>query len=250
MSILLSIILAVLIVSLVSFVSLIALVIRRSLLDKILNLMVAFSAGALLSTAFLDLIPESYEQLKSFLFVIIGILIFFLMEAIIHWHHHHSEEDGHDHSEIKLHPVVFLNIIGDTLHNFTDGVIIAASFLVNIPVGITTTIAIVAHEIPHELGDFAVLVSEGVSVRKALLLNFFSALFAVVGGIIGYFVLSRISSLVPYINLLAAGGLIYIATADLFPKLHEEKDYKKKILQSLAVILGIIVIWALVKYLG
>ncbi|MEK6919268.1 MAG: ZIP family metal transporter [Nanoarchaeota archaeon] len=248
MELLTAIIIAVVIVSLISFVGISILVIRKRFLDKIINLLVAFSAGSLLATAFLELIPESYENGASLIFVIIGIMIFFVMEAIIHWHHHHnSDDDEHMH---KVHPVVYLNIFGDAIHNMVDGAIIAASYLVSIPVGISTTIAIAAHEIPQELGDFAVLVSGGLSKKRALLLNSLSAIFSIIGALVSYSLLNRIQSAIPIINLIAAGGLIYIATADLFPRLHEEKNYKKIIVQALGIIAGVVVIWLLVKNLA
>jgi len=247
MNLLLIIITALFLMSLISFFGVSALVVRKDLLKKILSLLVAFSAGSLLATAFLELIPEGYEQTSSLLFVIIGIMLFFAIESVIHWHHsHNSDEDGHFH---KLHPSVYLSLIGDAVHNFVDGAIIAASFLISIPSGIATTIAIAAHEIPQEFGDFAVLISGGLKVGRALLLNFLSAVFAVLGGITSYFLLSKLSYFIPFVNLIAAGGLIYIATADLFPKLHEEKDYRKVLLQALGIILGILVIWILVTFM-
>ncbi len=248
MELLTIILLSVIIISLISFVGVFTLAIKKKFLDKIINLLVAFSAGSLLSAAFLELIPESLEKTNNFLWIIIGIMLFFIMEGIIHWHHHHDTEENEDLH--KLHPVVYLNLFGDAIHNLVDGAIIGASYLVNIQAGIATTIAVAAHEVPQEIGDFAVLISGGLSKRRALLLNFLSAIFAIIGALLSYFILQKIESIIPIINFIAAGGLIYIATADLFPRLHEEKDYKKILLQIAGVIIGILVILVLTKILG
>src|SRR3989344_5078502 len=174
MELLTTILLSVIIVSLVSFVGVFALAIKKKFLDKIINLLVSFSAGSLLAAAFLELIPENLEKTQNFLWVIIGIMLFFIIEGIIHWHHHHDSEDDKDLH--KLHPVVYLNLFGDIIHNLVDGAIIGSSYLISTPTGIATTIAVAAHEIPQEIGDFAVLISGGLSKRRALLLNFLSAI--------------------------------------------------------------------------
>ena len=233
------ILVAVVFVSLISFVGILSLSFKKSLLKRALSVFVAFAAGSLLATAFFDLIPESFEAIegKSLTFVLIGIIGFFILEAFIHWHHSHGEE-----CVDCLKPVVYLNLFGDSLHNFLDGVIIAASFLINVQLGIATTISIVLHEIPQEIGDFAVLIHGGLRKHKALLFNFLSALFAVIGGLLGFLFLSRLESYVPYVVALAAGGFLYIATADLFPQLHEEKNYIKIITHVTALILGIILV--------
>jgi len=199
---------------------------------------VSFAAGAILATVFLNLVPEAFQLLGNLSFILVGIVLFFVLEAVIHWHHHHGDEGCED----CLHPVVFLVLIGDALHNFLDGVLIAASFLLNAGVGIATTIAIGLHEIPQEVGDFALLVKGGLKKGRALFLNFVSALFALVGGIVGFFFLTNIKGLLPYIVSLAAGGLLYIATTDVLPSLHHEKNYKKIISQIFMFILGILVI--------
>ena len=165
------------------------------------------------------------------------------MEALIHWHHHLEDSEHEEKEHLKnLHPVVYLSFIGAGVHNFIDGVIIAASFLASIKAGIASSLAIVFHEIPHEFGDFAVLINGGLKFNKALLINFLSAIFAIAGGIIGYFVLDNVRTIIPAVTLIAAGGLIYIATADLFPQLHQEKESKKVVMQIIGIILGIVVI--------
>lgn len=229
------IIISVIIVSLISLIGILTLFFRRDL-DKILLVLVAFAAGSLLATAFFDLIPESSKG-ASISFVLVGIVGFFLLEAGIHWHHHHGGE-----CEKCLHPVAFLNLFGDGLHNFLDGIIIAASFLISISSGIIVTTSIALHEIPQEIGDFAVLVKGGLSKKKALFYNFLTASLAIVGGILGYFFLSRIEGIIPYIIALAAGGFLYIAGSDLLPELHKERNGKKILIQILSLIFGIMIV--------
>ncbi len=230
---------ALIVVSLISLVGSLTISLNKKFLNKILVFLVAFSAGSLLATAFFDLIPESYEALNSISFVLYGIILFFFIEAFIHWHHPHIIGCSD-----CVQPVVYLNLIGDGFHNFLDGIIIAASFLISLPTGIAATIAIILHEIPQEIGDFAVLVHSGLSRGKAILFNFLTALFSIIGGLISYFYLSSFENLIPYVIAIAAGGFIYIATTDLFPELHKEKDKRKLTLQFLALILGVFLIKA------
>jgi zinc and cadmium transporter len=229
------ILISVIIISLISLVGIVLILPKKR--NTYLTILVAFAAGSMLATAFFDLIPESFKLLENFNFVLIGIIAFYILEMLIHWHHNHEEE-----CEKCIHPVVYLNLIGDGFHNFLDGVIIAASFLLNIQAGIAVSIAIALHEIPQELGDFGVLVSGGLSKAKALLFNFLSATSAIFGALISYLFLNKIQFLTPYILALAAGGFIYIAGSDLFPELHKERGYKKSIIQLLFLILGILLI--------
>ncbi|MGD9276472.1 MAG: ZIP family metal transporter [Candidatus Pacearchaeota archaeon] len=228
---------SVIIVSLISFTGILFLINRKKFFQKFLMILVAFAAGTMLATVFFDLIPESFEELQNYYFIIIGILFFFVLESLIHWHHDHSGT-----CEGCLHPYVYLNLIGDAIHNFLDGIIIASGFLISIPSGIAVSIAIIFHEIPQEIGDFAVLVHGGFSKTKALFYNFLSATTAILGALIGYFALSNVQNLTPYIIAIAAGGFIYIAISDLFPELHKEKDLKKKLIQIGFLILGIILV--------
>lgn len=238
------IILATIIVSLISFVGVITLTLKSSLLNKILLVLIGLSAGALMGGAFLHLLPETIESsekfdvpmLDLFLFVLVGFVLFFIIEKVLHWRHCHK-------GECDVHTFRYMNLIGDSIHNFIDGLIMAASFVVSIPLGITTTIAISAHEIPQEIGDFGVLIYGGFSKKKALTLNFFVALTAVLGGIIGYFISSRIESTVLYILPFAAGGFIYIAATDLVPEIRKELDMKKYMATLAVFIFGIVIMW-------
>lgn len=199
----------------------------------------SIAVGALLGDAFIHLIPEALEDstnatLTSIL-VIVGIIFFFILEKFLHWHHH-----GEDKEEIGIHPVGKLVLLSDGVHNFLDGIIIGASFMISVPVGIATTLAVILHEIPQEIGDFAVLLHSGYTKRRALWLNFLSALTAILGAIV-FFVLGEVAEASSmYFIPIAAGGFIYIAVADLIPELHKTKEIKHSVFQLMAVTLGVL----------
>jgi len=225
---------------LVSFISLIgvfSLLLNEKLLNKILFLLIGFSAGGLIGGAFLHLLPEALNEkekiLFPFIYVLIGFTIFLVLEKLLYWRHCHV-------GKCEIHIFTYLNLIGDGIHNFIDGLIIGASFVVNIQLGMITTLAIIMHEIPQELGDFAVLVYGGFSKFKALLWNFLSALTAIVGTIIGYIFTSRITSFANILLPIAAGGFIYIAACDLIPELHKQPDIKKTTASMIFFLLGIL----------
>ncbi len=227
------------VVSLISLIGIVSFLIKEDLLNKILFLFIGFSAGALIGGAFLHLIPEGLEQgnpQRVFLYTILGFTLFFLLEKYLHWRHCHDEI-------CEIHPFTYLNLIGDGFHNFLDGMVIAASFLVSIKLGLVTTLAVILHEIPQELGDFAVLVYGGFTKTKALLFNLLSALTAVVGAVAGFFISSYAVSFYYFILPLTAGGFIYIASSDLIPELHKEKNTTKSISAFLSFLIGIIVMW-------
>ncbi len=240
------ILIAVFIVSIISFIGVITLVLQKKSLNKIIAVLVSFAAGGLLGGAFFHLLPESVEAGGPvFLMVIIGIIVFYLIEMFLHWHHYHSI----DKKRIKrLKPVGILNLVGDAVHNFTDGIIIGAAFLTNIQLGIVTTIAVALHEIPQELGDFGILIHSGFSTGKALFFNFLSALTAVLGAIAIYFFATIFSGITNYLIPFAAGGFIYIALADLLAEIKEERKAKKAIFQFLIFLFGLALMY-LTKYL-
>lgn len=232
-----------LIISLLSLVGVFTLAIKEGLLKRILLSLVGFSAGALTGGAFLHLLPESLEQLKSsetLLYALIGFSLFFLMERLFHWRHCHE-------GKCDIHAFTYLNLFGDGLHNFIDGLVIAASFIVSVPLGIATSIAVASHEIPQEIGDFGVLIYGGFSKQKALLFNLLSALTAVLGGVIGYYLSSVISGLSVSLLPITAGGFIYIAASDLIPELHKEKDNHKANLAFVLFMLGILFMWGMTQ---
>lgn len=232
------------IVSLISLIGVFALLVSDKLLNKIIIFMVAFAAGGLIGGAFLDIIPEAMEYMKDttqlFLYVICGYLIFFALEKYLHWRHCHD-------AKCKTHEFTYLNIIGDMVHNFSDGLIIGAVFLIDIKVGVATTLAIIFHEIPHELGNFMVLVYGGFSKLKALGFNFLSSLFAIVGTFAGYYFANRISGFASILLPIAAGGFIYIASCDLIPELHKETNSRKSALTMIIFTAGIALMYLLKK---
>jgi len=229
---------SVLVVSLISFVGLFALSVKMNVLRKILIYLISFSAGALLGDAFIHLLPEMAEQygfsLEISSYILGGIVVFFVLEKIIHWQHCHEPI-----SEEHVHSFAYMNLVGDGLHNFLDGLIIAGSYLVSVPVGIATTVAVILHEIPQEIGDFGVLIHGGFSRGKALLFNFLSALTAVLGAVVALWLSNIVSNLEYYLVPIAVGGFIYIAGSDLIPEIHKERNLTKSILQTIAFLAGI-----------
>jgi zinc and cadmium transporter len=254
----LTIILAsVLVVSLISFTGLLVLALRKQLLESMLTYFVAFAAGALLSAVFFDLLPESVEAIQNdaYALALAGVFAFFIVERWIHWHHHahhynHGAEYVEHHAKGHVQPVAWLNIIGDALHNFADGVAIAASYLVSLPLGVVTTIAVVLHEIPQEIGDFSILIASGMKVRKALFYNFVSALSAVAGGLAGFWFLSDAQWATGYLVAFAAGGLLYVSVSDLLPGLHKETNLAKAVGQVASLLAGIAIIYAVSTLVG
>ena len=232
------------VVSLISLIGIFALLLNEKVLNKVLILLVGISAGALIGGAFLHLLPEALEKSNStftYLYLIVGFILFFIMERYLLWRHCHE-------GKCEVHPVSYLNLIGDGVHNLIDGIIIGTSFAVSVKFGIVTTIAIILHEIPQEIGDFGVLVYGGMNKYKALFYNFLSALTAVIGSIIGYVFAEQASSFTKFILPCAAGGFIYIAACDLIPEIHKEVDIKKATLSMLFFVIGIILM-LLVKIL-
>ena len=252
--VLLNSIIATLIVSLISLVGVLALFFKKNFLNKILMLLVGFSAGALLGGAFLHIIPElagdhshgvkngevvsSFVGSDLFLIVIIGFAVFFLLEKVLHWHHHHNECE-----ECENHTLPIMNLVGDGLHNLIDGMIIVASFAVSFELGVATTIAVIVHEIPQELSDFGVLVYGGFSRLKALFFNFVTALMAVIGAVIGYVLINYIDNIQNVLLAVAASGFIYIAASDLIPELNKEKKLYKSLVSFVFFLMGIGFMW-------
>ena len=228
---------SVVIVSLISLIGVWTLSIKTERLKTILIYLLAFSAGALFGDAFIHIFPEIGKggfSIFSSLFVLSGIGLFFVIEKFIHWQHCHMPI-----TEEHAHPFAYMNLIGDGLHNFIDGSIIAASFLVNIPLGVATTLAVILHEIPQEIGDFGVLLHGGFSKGKALWLNFLTALTAIIGAVITLIVGRSVENVSSFLLPIAAGGFIYIAGSDLIPELHKETEVKRSFMQLIAFLLGI-----------
>ena len=230
---------SVFLVSAISLIGAVTLAIRKKMLQAMMSVFIAFASGTMLSAAFMHILPEAFHSVgeAASTLALVGILLFFFIEKFIHWHHCGKEE-------CHIRPAAYLNLIGDGVHNFTDGVMIAAAYLTNTQIGIVTTAAIALHEIPQELGDFSVLIHSGMKPKKALLYNFISSLTAVAGAIAGYLFLPEVQAQIPYVLAAGAGGLIYIATADLMPELHKDLHTKKVFWQTAALLLGILILAA------
>jgi zinc and cadmium transporter len=235
------IIISTFLIALIAFIGIFTLALKDKVLNKILLVLVSLSAGALMGGAFLHLLPEAVEEAEGtgfnvFLFVLVGFLLFFVIEKGLHWRHCHK-------GKCDVHTFHYMNLIGDSIHNFIDGLIISAGFISSIELGITTVIAIAAHEIPQEIGDFGVLIYGGFKKKKAIILNFTVALTIVFGGIVGYFISSTVNQAVIFLLPFAAGGFIYIAATDLVPEIKKEIDIKKSTATILVFISGILLMW-------
>jgi zinc and cadmium transporter len=231
---LLNILASVTAVSLVSLVGIVFIGLKENLLKRILMVLIGFSSGTLLGATFLHLLPGASERLgpSMFYYVILGIVSFFALEKFLYWRHCHE-------GECPVHMFVYLNLIGDAIHNFVDGMIIAATFGSSLRKGLATTLAVISHEIPQEIGDFGVQIYGGLTRRKALVYNFLSALAAVLGALVAYF-LSSLSDFGALLVPFAAGGFIYIAATDLMPELHKKSRADESIVQLISILLGIV----------
>ena len=238
MSTLLWALLGALIVSLISLAGVIVLSVSDKTLKKILFVFVSFSAGALLGGAFFHLLPEAIGEFgnvkKIFQYVVIGICIFFVLEKVLRWHHCHDKE-----CEVHKH-IGSLNLVGDAMHNFLDGVIIISAFSVSNVFGWTILISIALHEIPQEIGDFGVLLYSGFTKKKAIFYNLISASIAFLGVLAGYFLINKIENINNILLPLAAGGFMYIASSGLIPELHKETSIKKSFLSFIILVIALI----------
>ncbi len=260
-----------------SLIGLFMISIREKTLDKILFILVAFATGTILASALFDLIPESIHHLEElnlngagiaenmvFTFIILGFVIFFVIERFIYWFHGHAHEkenklvcytgiaEGEDYllqqgSGVKS--FALLNLIGDGLHNFLDGIIIMVAFLSGTKSGIIITLAVVLHEFPQEIGDFGILLYGGFSKKKALFFNFLSGMIALLGGFTAFILSDTVEIFNLFFLAFSGGGFLYIASTELMPELIKEKDLKKSIIQALIFLCGLILIMSLVTLL-
>lgn len=225
--------------SLMSLAGVITLSINMDRLRKGLFILVSLAVGALLGDAFLHLIPEAFatttDPTSLSLAIVGGILFFFVVEKVLHWHHHQGIEE----SEPTVHPVGSIVLFSDGVHNFIDGLIVGLAYTVSIEVGIATTIAVILHEIPQEIGDFGVLLHAGYSKAKALWFNFISGLFAIFGAGAAFLLGAYAESLAVFLVPITAGGFIYIALSDLIPELHKQKPGRNSIVQLIAIVIGV-----------
>lgn len=229
---------SVFLVSLISLVGIFALSIKEKVIKRNSILLVSFSAGALFGDAIIHLLPEVFEKmgasLSPSLAIISGIVLFFILEKFLHWRHCHL-----DLAERHVHSLATMNLVGDGVHNLIDGLLIGAAYLASFPIGLATTLAIIFHEIPQEIGDFGVLLHSGLSIKKALFFNFLSALLAVLGTLISLFLNQYLQGFSAWLLAIASGGFIYIAGSDLIPELKHECGGRKSIRQFILMILGI-----------
>ncbi len=253
-STLVSILLATTIAGVVSISA--AAVFSFTLLSKMVERMVSLSVGIMLSTSLLHALPEAFESKADarslFATLLGGLLMFFLLEKLaILRHSHHHEGDGHHHAhghdKHEAGKSGWMILIGDGMHNFTDGILIAAAFLANPQLGIVTGLAIVAHEIPQEIGDFIVLLNAGFTRTRAYVFNLLCSLMAVAGGLLGYFTLDRASGLIPYVLVFASSGFIYIAVSDLMPQMQRRATLRESVPQVLLIGLGVAIVLFLTR---
>ncbi|MFB0559784.1 MAG: ZIP family metal transporter [Candidatus Lokiarchaeia archaeon] len=235
------ILVSVVVISLFAIIGVLFLSVREELLNKVLLALVAFSAGALMGGALLHMIPKTLtmtSSINTFLYLLLGFSFFFLLENVLQWRHCHD-------AKCDVHTFTYMNLIGDGIHNITDGFIIAASFVASIALGFATTLAVAFHEIPQEIGDFGVLVYGGFEKRKALIYNYISAITIIPGAIVGYLLSIYTTQFIQFMLPIAAGGFIYIAASDLIPELRKETSLKKS-----AVIFGVFLMGIILMYIA
>ncbi len=243
---------SVLVVSLISLLGVIILAFQKTRRERLLLFLVALSAGALFGEVLIHLLPELFAttlkpQVLS-LTVLLGIVSFFILEKFLHWSHRHPIEDCEHAGHQTEKPVGIINSVGDGLHNLIDGLIIGVSYLTSFPLGVATTVAVILHEIPQEMGDFAILLQAGFSRRRAIMFNLLSASTALAGVTIALLVGPRVEIWQPLLLGFAAGGFLYIAGSDLVPELHRETGLKKTSWQLVAMISGILIMLGLTLF--
>lgn len=241
-----SIIIGSIFVSSLSLVGGLFLMHKQILTQRFIHHLVSFSAGVILTTALLDFLPEaltdSTDAMSIFLPTLLGIVFSFFLERFVLWFHHHDEPHGRQ-------PTIILVLLGDGIHNFMDGIVIAASFLTSTALGIAAIIAITAHEIPQEIADFSVLIHKGLAPKKALFFNFLSALAALTGAILGFFFLQTLQNTLVLTISFSAGMFIYIACADLIPDMHTDFQKQKGWSSSFPFVAGILLMYFLITVL-
>jgi len=211
---------------------------------------VSFAVGTLLGAAFLEIIPHAYELSRDLhqisLIVLIGILVFFILEKLLVWRHCHGSH-CENHSPVVNHDVKkgSILIIGDCFHNFIDGILIASAFIVDINLGLITALAIIVHEIPQEISNFSILINSGYSLSRTLLMNIVTGCAMILGAILAYFVLNDLEFLIPIILSFAASSMIYVAISDLIPSLHKKVEIKQTFQQTFSIFLGVLIIYFL-----
>ncbi|UCH56689.1 MAG: ZIP family metal transporter [Candidatus Bathyarchaeota archaeon] len=247
----LTILLATIVVSLFSLSGILALSIRDDTLHRVLFFLIAFSAGSILGASLFDLLPEAIELVEEtivFIYIALGFIAFYFLERFIYWYHghgHHADIEAIEEERAATKGFAYLNILGDGIHNFIDGMIIAASFTVGFPVGLASTVAVIFHELPQEMGDYGVLIYAGFEKGRALILNFIVALSVVFGGVFGILFLKTVDALSGFLISFSAGAFIYLSASELIPELQEEEDFGRSLIQFIVFLLGLALIWSL-----
>lgn len=214
---------------------------KEEKLNNILLFLVSLSAGALLGDVFIHILPEAVNDSNNeslFLIVLLSMTLFFIVEKVFHWRHCH-------HGRCEIHSFGYLNLVGDFIHNFIDGVLIASTFVVDIKLGVITTFAILLHELPQEMGDFAVLLYSGIKKDKVLILNYFVSLSSVAGGIFGYYLAGFGDTVISILLPIAVGNFLYIATTDLIPEIKNETNLKRSRIAFVWFLVGVLIMYAL-----
>ncbi len=245
-------IVATLLISLLSLVGIFTLSLSEARLHRILNFLIAYSAGTILGASLFDLMPEAVELVEEhivFPLIAFGFVFFLFLERGLYWYHGHghtheiSEHEDHEMGQTKS--FAYLNIIGDFVHNFIDGMIIAASFINGVTVGIASSIAVAFHELPQEMGDYGILVYAGLDQKKALWYNFAAALSIVVGGVFGSFFISMVEELSGWMVAFSAGAFLFLSASELIPEIHDDNDWKKSLIHVVILVLGMLTIYSL-----
>jgi len=242
-------IISVIIVSLISIIVALPLLIKKKPSEKLLLFLLSISVGVLLSTVFINFLPEIIDHkysINTALYILTGFILMFILEKFVHFHHSHKCD--HDHGHAHAYNLAPINLIGDGIHNFIDGLVIAGAYATNITIGITATISIIFHEIPQEIADFGVLLYSGLKKKKALLFNFLSAATAILGTVIGIVLVDKIHWFNNFIIPFACGNFLYIAASNLLPQLHRHCKLKDTLFHLLAIIIGIVIILLVTVY--
>lgn len=233
-------------VSLGGLLGVVLLWVNQKQLQVWLKSLVAVAAGVMMGVTFFDLLPEAAETLPTerlFPLVLLFFIVMLFVEKVLHWRHCH---DG----ECEVHEFGYMNLIGDAIHNFVDGLLIAATFGVSVPLGVMTTLAVALHEIPQEISDFAVLLYAGFEKRRALAWNFLVASMAILGGVVGVVASETFANMTPYLLVLAGASFLYIATSDLLPELRKESNGKGLVTNMVLFLVGVGLIWGLQSVVG
>ena len=248
-------IVATFVISLLSLVGVFTLSISDVKLHKLLSILIAYSAGTILGAALFDLLPEAVEMVDGALvypLVALGFIAFFFLERLLYWYHGHGH--GHEFEDKKRRgptkEFAYLNIVGDFIHNFIDGMIIAAAFLNSFTVGLAAAIAVAFHELPQEIGDYGILVYAGLERRRALIYNFAVALSIVLGGVFGSFFMASVEYLSGWMMAFSAGAFIFLSASELIPELHDEESWVRSVIQMVILVLGMLTIYALGLFLA